>query len=271
MNKVACFDGGGACGIISLYLMKELDKNPEDYFGFAGISIGAAIACALADDFALEYLIPLFKSVISRIFHRSWKDKLLNPFGLFEPLYSRRRLQSELEAIFGEKTLGKLSKPVVIITTDRFTFKPVILYSETHSDMKIVDAILASTAAPGYFPAHDRFIDGGLSANNPSLFAYFVFGPNLIIDSFGTGSAEYHLWKRSSFLRLLPDIASILLRTSEKVVSYQMKYLPNVRYHRYDISLPKKLVRMDDARLKTMSARMSLVKQYISALKKYTR
>src|SRR5512132_4196842 len=46
-------------------------------------------------------------------------------------------------------------------------------------DTKVIDAIMASAAAPVYFPAHDvpgtpggnAFVDGGVFANNPSTAA----------------------------------------------------------------------------------------------------
>ncbi len=60
-----------------------------------------------------------------------------------------------------------------------FNNLPNIDWMPGFSDTKVIDAIMASAAAPVYFPAHDvpgvpggnAFIDGGVFANNPSTAA----------------------------------------------------------------------------------------------------
>ncbi len=48
-------------------------------------------------------------------------------------------------------------------------------YLSFNSEVSLLDAALATSAAPTYFPMHTinnkRFVDGGLVANNPSMHA----------------------------------------------------------------------------------------------------
>ena len=49
-------------------------------------------------------------------------------------------------------------------------------YDQSKND-KFIDVLMATTAAPTFFPPYyiqnkEMFVDGGVHANNPSLFAY---------------------------------------------------------------------------------------------------
>ena len=74
----------------------------------------------------------------------------------------------------------QIRAPLVLSAVDVATSSPVILLSgglagRHASNLPLVDALLATSAAPTYFPVHrvgDRmFVDGGLVANAPDLVA----------------------------------------------------------------------------------------------------
>ena len=107
------------------------------------------------------------------------------------PSANHNILKEKLLEIFGEETIGdiygKHNIALCLPTLDAKTQKPVVLKTPHHNDFKrdckrkAVDACMATSAAPFYFPmaaltrvetmglGYDVFVDGGLWANNPVL------------------------------------------------------------------------------------------------------
>jgi hypothetical protein len=102
----------------------------------------------------------------------------------FAPKYSRAALGTALSAAYGDKLIGdakvRLVLPAVNLTSGRpTTFKTPHLRAASTRDLryKVVDVVLATTAAPTYFEhatvdGSGAYCDGGLWANNPSLVGY---------------------------------------------------------------------------------------------------
>lgn len=102
--------------------------------------------------------------------------------GLCGPQYSNSYLKNELRKTFENRTLKDVLVPVQIVTYDATGNTPLYLSSITHPDVSMVDAALASAAAPTYFPpykfeipgkkgVHYRCVDGGVFENTPILAA----------------------------------------------------------------------------------------------------
>lgn len=127
--------------------------------------------------------------------------------------YGNVRLQKEITDIFGDALLTTLKLPVVITAHNYSKEYPIIFSNVTISaipkeyrEVRIVDALMSSTAAPIYFPSYlmhlnpdqevasDALIDGGLFQNNPTLLALGVAraiypsAKRYCILSIGTGS-----------------------------------------------------------------------------------
>ncbi|RYG17973.1 patatin, partial [bacterium] len=123
----------------------------------------------------------------------------------------------------------------------------------------LVDAVMASTAAPSFFPsatvAGSSFIDGGLWSNNPALMALLdakalgADDPRLV--SLGTGRL---FWGRSvgfGAARGLigwgsPLVVLMMSAQSQGVDGYVRRLLPEDRYLRVDPALPKELAGLDE-------------------------
>ena len=82
-----------------------------------------------------------------------------------------------------------------------FNNLPNVEWMPGFPDTKVIDAIMASAAAPVYFPAHDvpgtpggnAFIDGGVFANNPSAAALAALIGSRVIEEQGIPLSRVHL------------------------------------------------------------------------------
>ncbi|KAH8053203.1 hypothetical protein JL721_10713 [Aureococcus anophagefferens] len=189
-SRVLSLDGGGARGVVPLAVLADVEREtPRDKFDvFAGTSAGAIVAAGLA-------LAELPVAVVQRLYD----DLVRLIFGSkgLSPKFRAGRLQAILEAVFGaDSTLrGDGGRRLVVVATDASTarLRPFLFRSfpppEADDDdylvdarshhCRVVDALMASTAAPPFFPVRRfdvdgsprRLLDGALVANNPTHFA----------------------------------------------------------------------------------------------------
>lgn len=158
-----------------------------------GTSTGAMIACALAAGVRMDRVVGLYREYGPRIFEQPVYDGLkvvLNFFGRRSRLQrGAKALEEGLTGIFGQTTIGELyarrgialAIPTVELSRHRaFVFKSAHLGGDRDDNTRLVDACLASSAAPvfrslaSFKPADGLdpprvFADGGLWANNPVL------------------------------------------------------------------------------------------------------
>ncbi len=192
--RILVVDGGGIKGYFVTYLVHRLKVehgiNLKDHFDlFVGTSVGAISTMAILNDVDLEPILPLFVDAEESFFGKK--------YDVF------RRLQRPLLAKYDSKTFEKFVRKIVhdkkvsemkvpgkhwaIFSTNLSEAKPVIFGSDTlngvdkkYRDLKISDVMLASSAAPGYFPPKNNRLlngemaDGGLWANTPTLQALFL-------------------------------------------------------------------------------------------------
>ena len=192
-GRVLSLDGGGARGVVPLAVLADVERETRarvrDKFDvFAGTSTGAIVAAGLA-------LAELPVAVVQRLYD----DLVRLIFGSkgLSPRYRAGRLQAILEAVFGadSKLRGDGGRRLVVVATDASTarLRPFLFRSfpppEADDDdylvdarshhCRVVDALMASTAAPPFFPVRRfdvdgsprRLLDGALVANNPTHFA----------------------------------------------------------------------------------------------------
>lgn len=173
-------DGGGIrsfcmCHILAAIedRMEELDpycKPLPSYFDcFAGTSAGAIIAAVL-----------LYGNVSVQLSELLIYNFMMDVFR--KPIEKRsERLQQYIKQAVGSDTvMADLEEKDIIIATTIATVSPNKLHLMTNygeardgqldpKQRKVWEALVASSAAPTYFPPFDIFLDGGLLANNPTL------------------------------------------------------------------------------------------------------
>jgi hypothetical protein len=183
-NLAIAIDGGGIRGIIPAralsMLEQEMGKSAHEMFRLtAGTSTGSIIAAGIAAGMSAEKINELYLKLGREIFRPSFRTKL---WPLFNHRYQREPLENALNEVLKDLKLGDLwtAKPYTDLVVTSFDvienrtrfFKS---WKPEYSDLPLVKAVLASSAAPTYFPSVDgRYIDGGVgSFNNPCYLAAF--------------------------------------------------------------------------------------------------
>lgn len=186
---ILSFDGGGNKTIIEVMVLKKIEAVLKEFDAdatlqsafdlFAGTSAGGLNALILAYDKNSTWADLKKMSVLKAetIFTKSKK-----PFyKMMSNKYSSSGLCEVLSEIFKDDKLEKASCPFLVMAFDTRTLKPVMISNTNEfKDISFVEAGTATTAAPVYFSPlrlnHEgtayNLIDGGITANNPSLFAY---------------------------------------------------------------------------------------------------
>jgi uncharacterized protein len=202
-RKMLAIDGGGIRGLISLGILKQLERMLArnqgsgagfrlcDYFDYvAGTSTGAIIAAGLAIGMSVDELIEFYRASGREMFEKS---RLLERVKSF---YSADPLRNQLEKVFGTETglfPEHLRCLLLVVTRNVTTDSPWPVSSNPdarYNDPRRGDCNLriplwqlvrASTAAPIYFPPEFvnigsrtfTFVDGGVTAyNNPAFLLY---------------------------------------------------------------------------------------------------
>lgn len=191
--KILSIDGGGIKGLYSASLLAAIEKKTGKPIGasfdmICGTSTGGLIALALASEQPAQDLVDLYYNYGNEIFptaNNKWLRKLQSFWqtikqGMWGGKYSNESLQVHLKKVFGAKTLGELNNLVCIPSFNLTQGQPRV-FKYPHSegdffkdkDIPLVDAALATSAAPTYLPIHrykeSLYVDGGVWANNPSL------------------------------------------------------------------------------------------------------
>lgn len=180
--------GGGFKGYFSALVLCELEAfkrgiggstaaEPlvESFDMLSGASAGAIVAAGLAAGATPEAIAGLMRSEGEKIFPARRIGRTLP--GVFASRFGAGKLREVLESILGEMRLGQVETALLIPAVNLSTGQPVIFRSweRRYQELRLVDVVLASAAAPTYLPRHrigrDWFADGGLVANGPALLA----------------------------------------------------------------------------------------------------
>jgi hypothetical protein len=183
-NVAIAIDGGGIRGVIvtkALSMLEQQIGQPlHNVFRLtAGTSTGSIIAAGLASGLSASQLFDMYRQLSGEVFKKGWRARF---WYLFNYRYSNPPLEKALHTYFGDKTVGDLwmatpATDIVLTTFDVVDNRTRFIksYKSEYADWPLVKAVLASAAAPTYFPAVDgRFIDGGVgSYNNPCYLAAY--------------------------------------------------------------------------------------------------
>jgi len=182
-RRILSIDGGGIRGaMIAAFIAtieRETQKDFADYFDLvAGTSTGGIIGLGLGAGFSGAELLEFYKSLGPAVFGNS---ALLGKVGLWSK-FKPDPLRKALTEKFSEKRLGESGVRLLIPAYDN-TNSSVYVFKTAHHERlatdykeKMVDVAVSTAAAPSYFPNHEieagRFlVDGGVWANNPSVYA----------------------------------------------------------------------------------------------------
>jgi len=191
--KILCLNGGGVRGLFTISLLAEIENIIEkrenrtgvkigEYFDLiTGTSIGGILALGLASGKSARELLEKFESSASSIFpldRFKWKKF----WTLFRPIYKSNPLYETVKSMIGDTVkFEDLERRVMITSLNLSTGKPKF-FKTPHNpnfnydrEIRLIDAAMATSAAPTYFKPHfikdagHYFADGGLVANNPSF------------------------------------------------------------------------------------------------------
>ncbi len=183
-NLAVAIDGGGIRGVIvttALSMLEEELKRPLHEISrlYAGTSTGSIISASLAAGFTASHIHELYLRLGKKIFHPSWRTFF---FPLTRYRYPLGPLEEALRSELGDMRMKDLWKDmalrdIVITAFDMLTNETCFIkpWKLQYQDWSLVNAVLASSCVPTYFPpVEGRYIDGGVgSYANPCYVAAY--------------------------------------------------------------------------------------------------
>ncbi|MGS4884957.1 CBASS cGAMP-activated phospholipase [Roseibium sp. MB-4] len=192
MKKILTIDGGGIKGTqpaaFLAALEEDLEKPIAEYFDLiSGTSTGGIIALGLAMGIPAKKILKLYEErgpyIFGQASNGNWlldRTKGVHKFlkHIFKPKHDAEVLKTELLAVFGNRLIGEAKTRLLIPAWDADS-KSVYIFKTAHhsrlsTDYKrpVLDAALATAAAPTYYKRHKSIddvglLDGGVWANNP--------------------------------------------------------------------------------------------------------
>jgi uncharacterized protein len=189
--QALCLSGGGYRGLYTARILEHLQtlttRPLHSHFRFiAGTSIGAVIAAALAAGVEPQRIREEIEAIGPKLFARRRFHRTRRL--LFSAPFRQDLLSESLTKLFAEigasdllgTYIAKSRLNIIITATSASAHEPRIyggnnLALHPQPGITLRDAILASSAAPTYFPAKiaagEKLIDGGLIANAPDVIA----------------------------------------------------------------------------------------------------
>lgn len=256
---ILALDGGGTRGIYSAQILASIEQATgapikRQFDLIAGTSTGSIVAGAVAAGIPMAKIVELFRTESPRIFRKRW-------FGWLhvQSKYPRRPLGQIVRSYLPDVTLGEISTPLMITSSDISTGGVHVFKSRYLKDLgepyvrdgyvALSDAILASCVAPTYFdpmPIGDFLLaDGGLWANNPSIIALTEavskFGRSVDqvrILSIGTGHSV-NLYTERRLWGLLTGWGR------QKLVSYVLRLQSDASANMAKLLLADRYIRLD--------------------------
>lgn len=146
MDITLALGGGGSKGNAHIGVIRRLEKKGFRVRGVAGTSFGGLIAVLYALGYSPDTIEEIFASLDQRQFYGHAPKDGPSLIGL-------AGVTRHLEERVGDLTFDDLKLPCVLTAVDLKSGNEILL-----SKGRLVDAILATVAIPGIFPA--RYLDG---------------------------------------------------------------------------------------------------------------
>ncbi|MBP7175787.1 MAG: patatin-like phospholipase family protein [Thermoclostridium sp.] len=300
---ILSIDGGGVRGIIpSIFLgiLKDMMENHGQKKPFhkvfnlmAGTSTGGLISLALSaplyktpngDLFAPEggvvpqKLPQLYETLADRVFPGNRQHVWRTMRQFYTSKYAAASFHTVLFELFGTCTVKNALTNLLLTSFDMKTMQPIFMKKrtteaggETDPDFFMMDAALATTAVPTYFPpahvipvddnANYSLVDGGIFCINPAMSALTEarkISPEseFILLSLGTGTQteEYNTeaMNRWGFFNWIAPWLGVPLINAvgegQRIsTNHMLKRYPGVTLYRFDVQLDRGKGRIDDA------------------------
>jgi NTE family protein len=215
--------GGAALGYAHIGVLEYLEENNLTPKTLHGVSMGAIVASVMAMDISFCDKQQLFEDVFTSL---KWIKLKLDG-----SLISTKKIETILTTIFGNKKIGELDKELSVVATNYHDGELTVF--DKNSDIRVVDAVLASMAVPGLFPPREidgkLFVDGYLSSNLP-LSSINNDCQNIIVNVTGSKSfkklSSDNLENLSIFSNLERSIRIFIYNQTKQFLSdFKKKYI----------------------------------------------
>jgi patatin-like phospholipase/acyl hydrolase len=277
--RILSIDGGGIRGLIPALVLAEIERRCGRPAGqlfdlVAGTSTGAIIACALTrpDPLPAERIAEIYVEEGPEIFDRSLRKTITSAGGLLDERYDDAGLVASLERHLGGVRLAEAEPDILLTVYDLEARESLFLDRET--DMSMVDAAHASSAAPSYFEpvriGDLTLVDGGVYATNPAMCALALADePVELLVSLGTGDHTRRLryeevrdWGQLEWARPILDV---VFDATADAVDLQAAALLGDAYLRLQTRLDEANDDFDDASPENLAALTREAERLIAA------
>lgn len=324
-TTILSIDGGGMKGIVTALVLIELEDILKKYTGantvylvdyfdlIAGTSTGSILAALLLcpndcnrPKYTASDALNLYLTKGKTMFQTNPLHKLRTLGGLIGPKYKNKALVAELNSYFGSVKTAELLKPCLLTsynmtTRDSLFFNSLSSLKSEDRNFNLADAVLASTAAPTFFPpsciksynsCEDCLVDGGVFANNPSLCALIEalklertknINDTMVLsigNVYSAKSYDYNKVKHWGAINWAFPLLDVLMDASEQTVDYQLNKLYSTlgvsnQYLRVVANVNENVPSMDDTSQKAIDRLLEigheLVKKKHRDLEHYAR
>ena len=236
--------GGGALGIAHLNVIKALEEKHLKPKEIIGTSMGAILGACYALNQNEQEIYENIKK-FSNIF--KWGKISFS----HSSLLSTDKISKLFISLYGDKKISDTDIELKIVATDFNTGQAEVF--DKSSDMFIKDAVLASMAIPGIFPAiklNDKYyVDGFISSNLPVEFAQYdsilasnVLGKNSFKDYkekdyqfFGHTKAVLGMLERSLRLTMYNKAKELIKNNSAiTLIEPEVSEFKTFEFHKYN-------------------------------------
>lgn len=319
--KILTIDGGGIRGMIPALLLAEIEKRTQKpifslFDLIAGTSTGGILALGLtkprlntetADkltqaEYTAADLSELFIEYGVEIFYEPLFEKILGPLEdiFLQPKYASTSRVEMLKQYFGDSLIENNLKEVFVTSYDIEQRIPILFTNKREKQQiesqrfrnlcagfSLLDAALATSATPTYFPPHRittdhnnndfyTLVDGGVLANNPAQLAIseakisskreanrVLNTEDILMVSLGTGSLTsvypYNEVKNWGLLQWGRPLLNIMFDGSSEVVAGELERLfasnnpeTTSSYYRFQTFLDTELEEIDKTTLRNI-------------------
>lgn len=268
-RQILALSGGGFLGLYTACVLAELEKESgrqafQMFDLIAGTSIGGIIALGLAAGKPAADIRDAMIKMGPDIFttkpppQTGLGQKWALRKNATHALYDSTKLREVIEQLVGADTkIGHLRQRVVIPAVNLTKGGPQVFKTGHHETfvrdwkMKVVDAALATSAAPTFFPLHriggELFADGGLYANAPDQVAlheaeHFLGWPisDVVLLSIGTTTSQFSFSNTVSndmgWMAWMEDqrLPSVMIASQQAVVLHILRHRLGDRFLRID-------------------------------------
>ena len=267
MIKILSLDGGGVYGAISVTILDRIIKNHPTLLDqvdlIAGTSVGGILGLGLACGVTSSQLKEMFITESATMFQKETMRTAAAYAGI-KAFYSNSGRKSILAKHMGSKTLGELSKKVMVTAFQldnpqhQWGFKLFKNYGiDADLTTTAVDAAMITSSSPIFYPSYNSHIDGGLTDNNPALSAiaslidhkYCGQPEDVVVLSLGTGQDQANYiagdvdW---GWMNWGQKIFPLFLSGDTKTADFHCKQFLKDRYMKINPMLPTNLSGMRD-------------------------